>query len=259
MKLNVVPPRTGLLWVREGIQIVARQPLLMVGLFVMEWSALGLLSAVPMFNVVAMVLLPAAAVGYMAATSDVSSGKVPKPSRLLAGFHQGRERTRALLVLGALCTALVLLTLLLTSALIPLPEPLPKDDPFAILLSARNLVAYAIQVPINMLFCYAAALSHWHGIAVGKSLFFSAVALWKNMGAFTVFSLGWAVLTMGASAVLSLAYAAAGVGAVLVLAVPAALLLSTMMLASTYFTFRDSFSADAASGAQPQPGAEGGA
>ncbi|WP_427912793.1 BPSS1780 family membrane protein [Ramlibacter sp. MMS24-I3-19] len=257
MKLNVVPARTGLLWVREGIQVVARQPLLMVGLFVMEWSVLGLLSAVPMFNVVAMVLLPAAAVGYMVATSDVSTGKVPRPSRLLAGFRQGRERTRALLVLGALCTALVLLVLLLTSASIPLPEPLPKDDPFAILLSTRNLVAYAIQMPLNMLFCYAAALSHWHGIPVGKSLFFSAIALWKNMGAFTVFSLAWTALTLAASAILTLAYAVAGVGAVLVLLVPAALVLSTMMLASTWFTFRDSFSADPAGGKVPETTAGG--
>jgi len=251
MKLNVVPARTGLLWVREGIRVVARQPLLMVGLFVMDWSVLGLLSAVPLFSVAAMVLLPAAALGYMVVTSDASAGKVPMPSRLLAGFQQGRERTRALLALGMLCTAVVLLVLLLTSALIPLPEAASKDDPFAMLLSTRNVVAYAIQMPVNMLFCYAAALSHWHGIAVGKSLFFSAVALWKNFGAFMIFSLAWTVLTLAAGAIVKFAEAVGGSGAVLLLLIPAALLLSTMMLASTWFTFRDSFSADAPASTEP--------
>ena len=139
----------------------------------------------------------------------------------------------------------MLLIVLATSALFPLPEPLPRDDPMAVILSPGHLVAYAIQLPVMMLFCYAAALSHWHGVTAGKALFFSVVALWKNMGAFTVFSLAWAAVTLVVSLVLTLGFAVGGVGLLLLLAIPVTLVLSAMTLASVYFTFRDSFSEDA--------------
>jgi len=105
-------------------------------------------------------------------------------------------------------------------------------------------VATAVQLPISVLFCYAPALSHWHGIPATKALFFSVIALWRNLGAFTMFGLGWAAVTMVAMSALGLVYVLAGSGLSMVLAVPVVLALSAMILASTYFTFRDSFSAD---------------
>lgn len=244
MKLNVVPARTGVLWVRLGIQVFLRQPLALVGLFVMYWFAVVSIALVPLAGiVVSLVLVPAGTLGFMVATGDVVDGRFPMPSRLLAGFRQGRARTRALLQLGFMHATLVLLIMLGTYALFPPPEAASPDDPLQMLTAAR-LLATAVQLPISVLFCYAPALSHWHGIPATKALFFSVVALWRNLGAFTVFGLGWAAVTLVALSVLGLAYALAGTGMLLVLAVPTVLALSAMMLASTYFTFRDSFSAD---------------
>lgn len=258
MKLNVVPPRTGLLWVREGIQVFRRQPLALVGLFVMYWFALVSLALLPVVGLVAsLVLVPAGTLGFMVATADVVAGRFPLPSRLLAGFRQGRSRTRALLQLGFMHATIVLVILLGTHALFPPAEGASADDPLQ-LLSAARLVATAVQLPVSVLFCYAPALSHWHGVPATKALFFSVVALWKNMGAFTMFGLGWAAVTLAISAVLALAYALAGSGVMFALAVPAVLALSAMMLASTLFTFRDSFSADAPGGTEPQTTTGGG-
>ena len=257
MKLNVVPPRTGLLWVREGIQVFRRQPLALVGLFVMYWFALVSLAVLPLVGlVVSLVLVPAGTLGYMVATADVVQGRFPLPSRLLAGFRQGRSRTQALLQLGFMHAAIVLVILLGTHALFP-PGDSASDDPLQ-LLSAARLVATAVQLPVSVLFCYAPALSHWHGVPATKALFFSVVALWRNLGAFTMFGLGWAAVTLVVSAVLGLAYALAGSGVMFALAVPAVLALSAMMLASTLFTFRDSFSADAPGGTEPPTTTGGG-
>lgn len=245
MKLNVVPPRTGLLWVRQGLQVFRRQPLALVGLFVMYWFAIVSLALLPLVGLVAsLVLVPAGTLGFMVATADVVAGRFPLPSRLLAGFRQDRPRTRALLQLGFMHAVIVLAILLGTHALFPPSEGAAADDPLQ-LLSAARLVATAVQLPVSMLFCYAPALSHWHAIPATKALFFSVVALWKNLGAFTVFGLGWAAVTLVLSAVLGLVYALAGTGVMVAVAVPAVLALSAMILASTLFTFRDSFSADA--------------
>lgn len=257
MKLNVVPARTGLLWVREGIQVFRRQPLALVGLFVMYWFALVSIALLPLVGLVAsLVLVPAGTLGFMVVTADVVAGRFPLPSRLLAGFRQGRPRTRALLQLGFMHAAIVLVILLATHALFPVGEG-TADDPLQVL-SAARLVATAVQLPVSVLFCYAPALSHWHAVPATKALFFSVVALWKNLGAFTVFGLGWAAVMLVLSAVLGLAYLLAGSGVMFALAVPAVLALSAMMLASTLFTFRDSFSADAPGGTEPQTTTGGG-
>lgn len=44
MKLQLVPARQGLVWVRNGLRVFARQPLAMTGLFFMFMTGLSLLA-----------------------------------------------------------------------------------------------------------------------------------------------------------------------------------------------------------------------
>ena len=264
MKLNIVPARTGVLWVRLGIQVFLRQPLALTGLFVMSWFALFLLLLIPTVGPVAsMVLVPASTLGFLVATSDVVDGRMPTPARLVAGFRQGTPRTRALLQLGFMHALIVVLILLAVHALFPAPPapaPTPSSPDAALQMqmpATWQFVAMAVQLPVSVLFCYAPALTHWHGIPANKALFFSVVALWRNLGAFTVFGLAWALVSLLAVSMLGLAFALAGSGLLLVLVVPTVLALSAMMLASTYFTFRDSFSADPPGGPE-SPNTPGG-
>ena len=58
MKLNIVPARTGVLWVRLGIQTFWRQPIAMSGLFFMFMAVMSLSSLLPFAGgVVALMLL----------------------------------------------------------------------------------------------------------------------------------------------------------------------------------------------------------
>ena len=68
MKLNIVTPRTGLVWVRTGLRTYFRQPLALTGLFFMYTTVVLLLAIVPGIGVVAGgMLVPAATLGLMAA------------------------------------------------------------------------------------------------------------------------------------------------------------------------------------------------
>ena len=106
----------------------------------------------------------------------------------------------------------------------------------------------AVYLPLSLLFWHAPALVHWHGVPPVKSLFFSIVACWRNMGAFTLYGLAWmgvfaggGILMSVLSAVLivTLGEAAAAIAAgVMVLAV---MVMASMLFTSTYFTFRDCF------------------
>jgi hypothetical protein len=46
-------------------------------------------------------LVPAATLGLMAATQEAAKGKFPMPTVLISAFRAGRQRMRAMLVLGA--------------------------------------------------------------------------------------------------------------------------------------------------------------
>ena len=107
MKLNVVPAKTGTLWVRQGIRAFWKQPLALTGLFFMFMASMSILSIVPVLgSFLALMLLPAATLGLMAATREVELGKFPMPFILAAGFRTGADGKRNMVVLGliyALC------------------------------------------------------------------------------------------------------------------------------------------------------------
>jgi hypothetical protein len=248
MKLNVVPPRTGLLWVRLGIRTFLRQPLALAGLFFMYMAVVLVVTQIPVIGIVAGgILVPACTLGLMAATAEASNGRFPMPTLLVSAFRAGRDRLRSMLVLGVIYTiGSVVATGLAT--LITGSGPAPQAGE----IDGAMLLTLALHTPLFLMFWHAPALVHWHGVTPAKSLFFSVVACWRNLGALLVYGLGWMGVFLGVGTVLSLIGALAG-GPALARAVmlPTALLMAAMFTSSIYFTFRDSFSADE----EPQPAA----
>jgi hypothetical protein len=91
---------------------------------------------------------------------------------------------------------------------------------------------------------------HWHGVAPVKSLFFSFMACYKNMGALTVFGLAWVGIFILAAIVVSIIAAVLGNASIAAVAMfPVALVIVAMFFTSIYFTFRDSFVDEAAESA----------
>ncbi|HEY8356061.1 MAG TPA: BPSS1780 family membrane protein, partial [Ramlibacter sp.] len=150
MKLNIVPARTGLQWVKLGIQTFFRQPLALAGLFFMYMAAVLVLGAVPFLGpVVVMVLMPAATLGMMVATEHATQGRFPMPSVLVSAFRAGRQRARAMLVLGMIY-ALVLVGISLLASLL-FPEGISVQ-------AVEGTPAGAPQIQVKPGFLFAAAL-----------------------------------------------------------------------------------------------------
>ena len=262
MKLNIVPARTGIQWIKLGVQTFFRQPLALAGLFFMYMAAVLVLGTIPMVGAVAVVvLMPAATLGMMVATEQAAEGRFPMPSVLLSAFRAGKQRARAMLVLGAIYAAILVVITLIATLLFPggagiEAMPAPAGGTPQVQVKPGFLFAMALQLPLVVLFAHAPALVHWHGVSPVKSLFFSAVAFWRNLGAFVTFAAGWLLFLSLLGLLLSLLFALFG-------AVPGpfiwpiALLVITMMATSMYFTFRDSFVATPEEPQQP-PAAAGG-
>ena len=254
MKLRIVPARTGLAWVRLGVATFWRQPLALSGLFFMFMAVMALAGMVPVFGIaLALALLPACTLGLMAASREAEEGRFPMPAVFLSAFRAGRERLRAMLILGALYGVGFLLSVG-ASALIDggafasryLHGQLPTQEMMRQPSTQVTMLAFmALQLPLSLMFWHSPALVHWHGVPAVKSIFFSLVACLRNFWAFTVFGLAWGVLLVGAVLALSLiatvlgspTLAAAGM-------LPLSLMVAAMFFTSTYFSFRDCFVPD---------------
>ncbi len=238
MKLNIVPARTGILWVKLGIRTFIKQPLALAGLFFIYMVAVFMMARVPVVGVlVAGLLVPAATLGLMAAAEQASQGRFPMPTVLLSAFRVGRQRAGAMLVLGVLYTLGSLAATGGASLIIggaPTPQPNEVDP--------TTLLALALHTPLFMMFWHAPALVHWHGVTPVKSLFFSVVACLRNMGALLLYAFLWLGIFLASGMVFGLLGGLIG-GAEMARAVmmPVALLMAAMFSTSIYFTFRDSF------------------
>ncbi|HEY2255930.1 MAG TPA: BPSS1780 family membrane protein [Variovorax sp.] len=265
MKLNLVPARTGVLWVRTGLRAFGRQPLAFISLFFFFMALVSIASQVPLIGAaIALMLLPTMTLGLMAAAAQAAGPEKPPAGTIfLAAIRAVREDVRPMAVLGALYAGLFLLVMAI-SALAdggqfarvyllggPLTRELAESTEFQVAL----WIAMGLYLPLSLAFWHAPALVHWHRIPPAKSLFFSFVACLRNFGALTVFGLVWVGVFIGAGIVLSLlatvlvAFGAMGVGdgssAVGgALMIGGALVMAAMFFTSTWFTFRDSFLAD---------------
>ncbi len=253
MKLHILPARQGLLWVKQGARTFFRQPLALSGLFFIFMALMSVLSLVPVLgNALALALLPAATLGLMAATQIVNKGGFPKPLVLLSGLRSGREELRSMMTLGGLYAAAILLVLA-CSALIDggkfarlylLGGSMDADVVQDAAFKSAALLAMALYLPVSLLFWHAPALVHWHGVSPVKSLFFSAVACGRNMGAYLVYSLVWFCLFLGVSTAAALmAMLVGGEDSVAAVLFPCGLVMAAMFFTSIYFTFADSFDA----------------
>ena len=251
MKLQIVPARQGVQWVKLGIRTFFKQPLALSGLFFMFMAVMSVLSMVPILgNALALALLPGATLGLMAATQETSKGNFPMPLVLLSAFRAGKQQMRAMLALGGLYALGFLLVLALSAVFDggkfaklylvggTMSAELLQDGDF----QSAMLVSMALYMPLSLLFWHAPALVHWHGLPPVKSLFFSLVACMRNFWAYTVYGLVWLGVFLGAG-MLAASIAAISGNAELVAAIlfPTAMLMAAMFFTSIYFTFRDSF------------------
>ncbi len=257
MKLLLVPPRQGALWVRQGFRVFIKQPMAFAGLFATFLFAVFALTLLPVIGpLLLLALLPLGSLGFMVATKGSLDGSFPLPRAFIAPLRTGRPQVVALIKLGVIYAAATWAILALSDwidggALDALMEAqasgASSPDVVAAKLADSHLEAgvllrFGLLGLLSVPFWHAPALVHWGRLGAAKSLFFSTVACWRNKGAFLVYSLAWLgvfiLFALVANLVLGLIGRAQLVPFV---AMPASLIFSTVFYASLWFTFSDCF------------------
>ena len=261
MKLNLVPARSGIDWIKEGTQTFFRNPLALSSTFILFMIVLTLLSALSLVGAIAaLVLLPTATLTMMSATRLVAESRLPMPGVIGRALSDIRASLRGLLLLGLIYTVGYLLLMgisyladggLLASALLvgtPITEQLIKEPGFAL----ACWITALLSIPLSLMFWHAPGLLHWYQVPAAKALFFSLVACTRNWKAYALFVLGWIAILVALNisiVLLGLLLSSVGGGAsvagVLRIVSTAAMLIAcAVFLCSAYFPFRDSFIPD---------------
>lgn len=266
MQVRVLPSLSGWRWVASGFALLRRQPVALLALNFLNLVLLTFSSMVPLVGtLLPMALSTVFAVGLMTGMRAADNGVMPTPWMLFAGFSAGGGRAwKPLLVLGvinAVCTlgALVLSALADGGVLLHLAAgsiagqpPRPAEGMEMVGAILLFLVAYT---PVQTAMWYAPLFVAWHGMSVPKALFFSFVAVLRNLRAFFVYASGWFALVTALSLLIQMLVTAMGASALLLSWVlsPLSLIVLSALYCSFWATYRDVVAEDLPPAAEPEP------
>ncbi|MBX3625196.1 MAG: hypothetical protein KF892_09305 [Rhizobacter sp.] len=259
MKLHTVPASRGAQWVLQGLRAFASRPMLYLSLIGMWMLLAVVVQIIPLIGTIVMwAALPLVTLGFMLTTQQVLQGAPPNLQAFVQPLRGDPRRRRTLWQLGAIY-ALVMVVVIGGFALIvgndvalPTPPPPGSNAPPPTLdprLQSGLLWMAAATVLLSIPFWFAPALVHWGGHSAGQSLFSSVVAVWRNKGAFIVYSLTNAAAVVVVALAASLLVGLLGVASqqtAMALLVPIAFVMMAVFYASLYFTYADCFGAPTA-------------
>jgi len=247
MQVRTLPAVAGWAWLREGLVILRRQAFAFTALIILYSMALMAVASIPVIGVpLAAVLVPFGTLGITAAGREAERNVMPLPSLLIDGF-KGPQRN-ALLRLGSVHAGLILALLVVTSlfARDDLANWKIVEGQLDSASVAANVpwdaiaVATLAYLPILMLTWFAPQLVAWHRMPVGKALFFSLFACWRNRWPFVVLGLAFAALVMSVSWLATTLMSLLGISSQLgsMLLAPIALALSSVAYSTQYPIYR---------------------
>lgn len=258
MKLRLLPARTGLAWVAEGMSVFRQQPLRLAALLALYLLVGGLLAVFPVVGAaLSVAMAPFLMVVLMAGTGLVADGR-RIPLEITWVLFRGKYAPQGLelLKLGGVCAAGLMLLLAASLAVdggsfwriysgqeVPTPE---------ILSDARVQTAFwLVTLPgllASALLWFAPGLVYWLRLPMAQAIFYSVVACGRNLGAMAVYALTWggiAVALVIAGTLLTYLLLIVGLPPSLaaIVYLVGMLMYSTAVLTSATFAFRDTFDA----------------
>jgi hypothetical protein len=205
MQAVSLPATAGWHWIVAGWQLFKRQPMALFSwaMFITLVLIFATLTA-PIGPLFFIVLIPAITLVTLSITRQVHQGQKLVPSMWLEPLKPS-GLFKKLLLLGALYVGICLgvgffVFLPFADDLGQAMQTLADTQDMSPLIDALQtpmLVFAVFYFLLAALFWYSPVLIGWHGTSVGKALFFSAIACWRNKWAFLVYGVAWAGLFFG--------------------------------------------------------------
>lgn len=253
MRLRLVKASQGLVWVRQGLMALRQQPMGYLGLLGLLGMGAVLLMALPArLGTLAVVgLMPSAWMVFMLATRRVMTQQRVSPGVVVELARSAPTIRRDLLLLGLAYIVATLCVVELAGLIGPDADQIDQitsssEDMTEVLANPAvqqdMLLRLLLTLPVSLIFWHAPALIVWGHVPVAKALFFSAVASWRNLGAFALYGLGWSGLMIALGVADRVLMAVVPVPALIEgVAMVTGMALASAFYASLYFTVVDCF------------------
>ncbi|QEI07349.1 hypothetical protein FXN63_16985 [Pigmentiphaga aceris] len=203
MQAASLPLSAGWFWIKAGFELFRRQPMTMFTWAVTLGFLLLMASAIPPIGpIFFIVLMPSVTVMTLHACREIAAGRKVTPVQLFSAL-KAPKLFRKLIAMGGV----YVLSVTVVGILIFMPfmsdirtvfegtKDLSMGDVMNAMATPLMLFGLA-YVTIAALFWHAPALAAWHGMSLGKALFFSGIACWRNKGAFIIYGVCWFVIAL---------------------------------------------------------------
>ncbi|MGJ9419684.1 BPSS1780 family membrane protein [Massilia sp. CMS3.1] len=206
-----MPAITGWNWLKEGAGLFRKQPAALTTLLFANILFSLLISAVPLLGkMVAVVLIPSFSMAFMKACMMIENGERVSPAVLLTGFK--KPAFPALCKIGLIYLgASLLLTSLTKVAIDPgfwqqLSQPVDPASPPQVHASdlLTMLGIFILDVAVLIALAFAAPLTYWQQMSLGKATFYSFFAVVKNARVFIVLLMAWFAIFFGVCFIVAL-------------------------------------------------------
>jgi hypothetical protein len=253
MKLNIVAPKEGYTWIRQGIWLFKQNPLGFLMLVFLYIFAAQLAVIIPVIGVFAVLLLtPSLSVGFLTACRQAILKERIRPMVYLAALQSTPIIRKRILQLGLVYAALILVMSFILSLVVDfeLLVPLLTSDKAISPEALRQIYLILffgalLYIPIAMLMWFSPVLIAWSDMPVPQALFSSCLACWSNRGAFFLYLSVWSVILIAIPLMVGMIFDALNIGQIAsYIIAPISMAGLTVMHCSFFATWKACFTED---------------
>lgn len=208
-----IPAATGWHWLKQGFGLFRKQPAALITLLFANILISVLLGALPLIGpMLVAVLIPVFSMSFMKACVMIDNGVRVTPVVLLTGFRKPAFAALAkvgLIYLGVSVALAMILRFGVDPDIVkqmqaPVdPQSVPEGAASAFL---TILGVFALQMATLMALAFAAPLTYWQKMGLGKATFYSFFAVVRNLRAFLVLMLSWCGIFLGVGWLVSMLF-----------------------------------------------------
>jgi uncharacterized membrane protein len=212
MEIQKLNAARGWTWVKQGYQLIMRNPLLSITLALVGALAMFVVMKVPLFGpLLALMLMPVIIAGYTRVCRALEENEEVELMHIFAGFEKHTARLTALgafLLLGFLFSSMVMVVLGGDALTTLLEGAKTANDPQMLIeamwtagsgVAFSLLVTFALLCVLMLAFQYAPMLVFFSGLTPFAALRASLVGTLRNLGPYVVYSVIMQVVALALS------------------------------------------------------------
>ncbi len=203
MQINRLPPKSGYIWIRQGIWLFKQNPFTFLMLVFLYIFLMQLSMFIPIVGIIFVLIFnPCISVAFLTAAQRVILKQTVKPSIYITAVKELPSVIRMrLFKLGGLYTTFIVLISLVSSQFIDVERIMPLLTSGEITgpdliqeMYYALIVAAVLYLPVAMLMWFSPQLIAWQNLSIRKAIFGSWLGVWFNKGAFAVYLATWGII-----------------------------------------------------------------